>query len=100
MYRVWNDSQGKPHHIDVTGLPKNPTEPDVRPVMEAVSKALGQSWIAGKSGGYWLIGTNNDGDWQPVYGHRPGEQARSFLKALSLATGLQVTFVPNSKPNN
>jgi hypothetical protein len=90
---VKRNSSGRAVSIDLTEVPPRPRPAEADEAIAVIGDALGLSALAVvKVSGYWLLGTLNEtpgAGWRPTYGHRPGEQTRSFDKLIR--EGLQVT---------
>lgn len=79
-------------------VPLRPTDVQAGRIMREISAIRGEGIGAVKLSGYWTIGRFNyeahdagkGGDWRPIYGHRPGQQRKSFDRALSDALGVDV----------
>jgi len=51
-------------------------------IMRQISEQLGEKWVAGKLGGYWVIKVNDRG----VFGGHAQPSGRKFSKVLANAT--------------
>lgn len=76
--------------IDLTDVPKNPTNAQAEPVLKLLSDAIGVSCAAVKVSGYWILGTRMP-SWNPIFGHQPGNGVKSFDKLIR--EGFQIATV-------
>jgi hypothetical protein len=81
MPRLNFTQSGEILSIDLTDIPKNPTNAQAELTLKLLSDALGTRFGAVKVSGYWILGTMVP-RWRPVFGHEPGNGIKSFDKLI------------------